>query len=219
MKIAELKDRYPHIKFYELDKVLGSERIWVKKLDDFLELTKMVGYVETVVSSEEASERVLDCAMDAYINMNDEIYKFDNIINYIKANMRSYITKEIKELTKCDAYTITTLYGIGLPIVYEEEVPFISEENFNKAVKKIDAVYRDYKNGLEQKKEMHDQDIHNCIMDYKEKYEKANTKAEKTLISQKVQRKLYNKYGINYRGDFRARREYIMQLFETTEKE
>ena len=66
---------------------------------------------------------------------------------------------------------------------------------------------------------MHDQDIHNCIMDYKEKYEKANTKAEKTLIIQKVQRKLYNKYGINYRGDFRARREYIMQLFETTEKE
>ena len=46
MKISDLKKDYPQIRFYELTEYPTTNIPLIKRIEDFLELTKIVGYKE-----------------------------------------------------------------------------------------------------------------------------------------------------------------------------
>ena len=60
MKISDLKKDYPQIRFYELTEYPTTNIPLIKRIEDFLELTKIVGYKEFETSKEEASEIYLN---------------------------------------------------------------------------------------------------------------------------------------------------------------
>lgn len=59
MKISDIRKNYPNIKYYKLKKCPNKSMLEIEKINDFFELTNLVGYFESEINGEDASESIL----------------------------------------------------------------------------------------------------------------------------------------------------------------
>lgn len=231
MKIAQLKNDYPNIRFYELKEAPTISRPLMKNLEDFLDIVHLVGYVEILITKEEARETYLDFLVDLCLQ---NILKEENLSNKhsalmynykaIKENFISFMEEscadELEKLISSKAYTLVELYGIDCNIGYIED-DIKDNSNLECDLQEIDDLFKKYKQKLtdEQQKEANKQkernnEIISLIMSYKEEYLKSRTKAEKENIIKKVKLHLKNEFGLDSRGDTRASKVFIEMQYE-----
>lgn len=220
MRIADLKEKYPNVKFYELKQNLNKNYLVLKKIEDFIDIVKIVGYTEVEIDEKEACDRILMGLVESYVDNlkypgyinNISRLSIEVFLDFIKKN----ITKNLKKIIENKGYTITNLFGIDIAVMYEDEDggAIISEEDFNSGLNEIDKLYKIYKKDLEKQKENREKDVHNCILNFKEMYLHAETKVRKDDIVKRVQYELRNKFNMDARSDPEASKAAIIKLFE-----
>lgn len=216
MKISDLKKDYPQIRFYELIEYPRTNIPLIKRMEDFLELTKIVGYKEFETSKEEASEIYLNIAVDLYLKIspNEKYLSFnypekDSFMEFINENF----TKSLKKLITCESYTTLSLYGIDISVGFEEDYPY-ANANFDDILAELDNLHKRYEQKLSDMKEEWNTKIISCIMSYKEKYLNSTTKSEQDEIIRRVQLELKDKFGLDSRSDSRAKKIFIKTQYE-----
>lgn len=220
MRIADLKEKYPNVKFYELKQNLNKNYLVLKKIEDFIDIVKIVGYTEVEIDEKEACDRILMGLVESYVDNlkypgyinNISRLSIEVFLDFIKKN----ITKNLKKIIENKGYTITNLFGIDIAVMYEDEDggAIISEEDFNSGLNEIDKLYKIYKKDLDKQKENHEKDVHNYILNFKETYLRAETKVKKDEILKSIQYELRKKFNMDARSDPEATKAAIIKLFE-----
>lgn len=220
MRIADLKEKYPNVKFYELKQNLNNNYLVLKKIEDFIDIVKIVGYTEVEINEKEARDRILMGLVESYADNlkypgyinNISRLSIEVFLDFINKN----ITKNLKKIIENRGYTITNLYGIDIAVMYEDKDSgaIISEEDFDSGLNEIDKLYKIYKKYLDKQKENREKDVHNCILNFKEMYLHAETKVRKDDIVKRVQYELRNKFNMDARSDPEASKAAIIKLFE-----
>lgn len=220
MRIADLKEKYPNVKFYELKQNLNNNYLVLKKIEDFIDIVKIVGYTEVEINEKEARDRILMGLVESYADNlkypgyinNISRLSIEVFLDFINKN----ITKNLKKIIENRGYTITNLYGIDIAVMYEDKDSgaIISEEDFDSGLNEIDKLYKIYKKDLDKQKENREKDVHNCILNFKEMYLHAETKVRKDDIVKRVQYELRNKFNMDARSDPEASKAAIIKLFE-----
>ncbi len=220
MRIADLKEKYPNVKFYELKQNLNNNYLVLKKIEDFIDIVKIVGYTEVEINEKEARDRILMGLVESYADNlkypgyinNISRLSIEVFLDFINKN----ITKNLKKIIENRGYTITNLYGIDIAVMYEDKDSgtIISEEDFDSGLNEIDKLYEIYKKDLDKQKENREKDVHNCILNFKEMYLHAETKVRKDDIVKRVQYELRNKFNMDARSDPEASKAAIIKLFE-----
>lgn len=220
MRIADLKEKYPNVKFYELKQNLNNNYLVLKKIEDFIDIVKIVGYTEVEINEKEARDRILMGLVESYADNlkypgyinNISRLSIEVFLDFINKN----ITKNLKKIIENRGYTITNLYGIDIAVMYEDKDSgaIISEEDFDSGLNEIDKLYKIYEKDLDKQKENREKDVHNCILNFKEMYLHAETKVRKDDIVKRVQYELRNKFNMDARSDPEASKAAIIKLFE-----
>lgn len=220
MRVADLKEKYPNVKFYELKQNLNKNYLVLKKVEDFIDIVKIVGYTEVEINEKEARDRILMGLVESYVDnlkypgyiSNISRLSIEVFLDFINKNL----TKNLKKIIENRGYTITNLYGIDIAVMYEDEDSgaIISEEDFDSGLNEIDKLYKIYKKDLDKQKENREKDVHNCILNFKEMYLQAETKVKKDDIVKRVQYELRKKFNMDGRSDPEACKAAIIKLFE-----
>ena len=209
MKITELQKNYPNIKFYELKNSSEKEFLSIKRLEDFLEFVKVVGYIETEVSSEDASEFALESVIRSYC-VGHHIYKDrDKFAEFVEDNL----TKKLEKLTTCKGYTSLELFSIDSNVMYAEDY-CMNREDYNSAIEELESIYEKFQTKLAKEENVFDEKVKACIMDFKNEYDWARNKTEKEEVIKKIKYHLKVQYGLDGRKDYRATEFSIKQMLE-----
>lgn len=224
MKITEIQQKYPHAKYYKLKDFPNKAKFVIEKIEDFFDLTDIIGYYELQIGEDEASDIVLESLIEAYSQSKDswnnlETLLFKELFNYVKDNM----SNKLRSIIKVKSYTITSLFGINLDIMFEDsnDCTIISDEKFRQGLFEIDKIYMRRKEEFNKReeelnkiKEARTKEIENYILQFKAKYLEKQTKKDKEEWIQMVQLELKNKLNVDARGDYRASKTYIKKLFD-----
>ena len=211
MKITELQKTYPHIKFYELTSGSNKAFLSMKKLEDFLDIVKIVGYIEIEVSGEEASEIALESVIQSYCSekkLYNSRYR-DEFVEFVEDNL----TKKLEKLTTCREYTFLELYGLDFNVMYTED-HFMSQVDYNSAKEELNHIYETFQAKLVEQKKKFDENVKACILGYKDEYNQARNETAKKEIVKKVQLDLKLKYGLDAHSDYRATAICIKRFLE-----
>lgn len=218
MNIEEIRQQYPNIKFYKLKKPSLQNMFEIEKLEDFFELTKIVGYTENHVDEDSASFMALKLLTDSYLEARNPEYTqllhYNPFFEFLRGNRSDCLNKIISR----KSYTVTFLYALDINIMFQEESGLnISEEEFELGLLEIDKMYKSYSKELIKEEEKRNKDINTCILSYKEQYQQAKSKTEKEGVIRRVQLELKMRFKIDGRNDYRASKISIQTLYEENE--
>lgn len=217
MKITEIQQKYPNAKYYKLKRAPGKTMLVIERIEDFFNLSDTIGYFELEVDETEASDTLLESLIETYLHSKGSWVDLRNPvlmqwINYVKDNL----SDELKSLIKVKSYTLTDLFAIDLGIMYEDsnDSLFISDEKFTQGLFEIDKIFSRRKDELNKIEEEHNREIINFILQFKDKYLGKQTKREKDELIQMIQAELKIKFNLDARGDYRASKVYIKNLYD-----
>lgn len=219
MTIKEIQNKYPEKKYYRLKIAPNNRSMFImEKLEDFFELVDLVGYVESEVDGIEASEANLEMLVvsylssfypyNPYISMRDP--RVEIFLNYVNENM----SNTLQLIIQAESYTTTNLFGINTDIMFEDTKSSMPEDKFEQGMTEVGKLYEKYKEGLDKNKKTRENDIRNCILNYKEKYLQLQSKADKEELIKVVQLELKEKFGISGRNDSRVSKIAIKKMYE-----
>ena len=217
MEISDIRKNYPNKKYYKLKKCPNKSMLEIDKINDFFELTNLVGYFESKISGEDASDSILSTLIESYlvsiyswIDMRNPIYK--DFFAYVNEN----ISNKLQSIIRADTYTVTKLYGIDIDIMYEDEEghSFISEEKFHEGMAEISKIFTMYNEERERKIKTRQNEIERCILSFKNEYLQLKTKVDKEEFIKRVQVELKKQFDIDGRNDYRVTKAFIKKMYE-----
>lgn len=218
--IDTLKKKYKKHTFYELAQISNDENIpTLAKIDDFLELSHRIGYIEHHLDEDDESEHFETTVLNTFIENFVEYAERQGFYKYIYEKRDD----KFKQLFCLKPHTTLTLIGLDTAVRYYCDGGKEDDEDklFSKAMPVLEKLYADFckeqefiqSQQKEQEKQLEEK-IFNCISGHKDDYLNATSQRAKERIVTKVQLELKANYGIISASDYRANKEFIRSQFE-----
>lgn len=212
MTIQNLKEKNPEVEFYKLKDEPKDKAPCLAKMEDIFNLSKKIGYVETVFNSEDATELCYNLVIDFY----------KNNLNFEERRSFEFFLAEsppedIMKLCKCQAYSNLKLYGLDFQVRYDEDKSVLDQIDVDKVLQSLNEFYtaflREKSTEFDKSMQEKDEKIHKLIFSCKDKYNHAETKKEKEAVIREVQMKLKKDFDMDGRSDYRASKAYIISKY------
>ena len=217
MRINELKQKYPEHKFYALrleSNPSDNKYLELSKLEDILDLTKKLGYLEFEMDEESASEINYNRMVDNYVKKLS--YKeTKEFLEFLSTDEKKQV--ELRKLCKTEAFSAINLYGLDIKVKYDDVPKEQALQNIALIYVELERLYDEYKKEQKRKETEINDKIHKIILSYKEKYLLAQKQKAKDDIIRDVQMKLKIEFDFDGRTDDRANKSYIKMLYENND--
>ena len=228
MRIEERKDKYPDVEFYELKKEPEKNKLELLNIEDVFRINKerkTILYYENYYDEDTVRRIHLYLVCDMFVNQLPEkpvLFDTNGFVDFCLENL----TERLRELIKGESYASLDLYECQSGVFYHDEGDeFPEEEQFEIACLELPQLYDAYLKHLEDEKqqqiwayhseqEKYTNEIKALILNFKEMYEKAESKKEKEEIVRKIQLELFDKKNLDARSDRRASKVFIIQCLE-----
>lgn len=204
MKISELKKKYTNVRFCELKIKPDVDKFVLSNVDEFLDITQKVGYIEETFGGEgyvnkKYAEFLTACLNEHNIRLRNDVILVSNYIS--EHNLKN----ELKLLIASKSGTNLYLYSLDSNAMYEDlEVDVDDDVDYEAFAERMDEIIDMAFEYRESCVDEVDKAIRDCILNYKNQYNGALTKVQKEKIVQAVQIELKERFGLDYRNDTRA---------------
>ena len=177
MKIEEIKNEYPDVRFYEISVAPKQGFVRLKYLKDIIELADKIGYIETVTDARTASELNFRAVVNAY----ERTLPYDSgFLAYLEEN--EIKTHRLREICSCEEYTSCQLFGLCTAVSYEDDENGLETVDLEEAEAELDRLYEECRRKKETDRAKKEKAINNLLAEYKNKYNEATYKKDKEKI-------------------------------------